>query len=215
MSMIEVWESNINDELLFWRRWCETEGEIWPDDYIFRQNPLNELQSKYLKYINEDSKILDCGSGMFTVLGRNLNGKRLDIICIDALANEFDSIRKDLNLPDIDKILPMKVEDLDRSFGEFDFVHAQNCIDHSIDPVQCFKNMVDTCQNGGYVYTCHEINEGKNENYNGLHKWNFYNNNGFCVSDREANETNLSELFKNHIQEIFVENGWITFIIKK
>lgn len=212
-----IWSNNLSNEVAFWDRWCKTKGELWPDDYLFRLNQNNELQEKFKPYIKEDSKILDCGSGMFSVLGRNLYGKKLDITCIDALAREFNIIRQNNSIPDIDNVLNMDIESISKCMYPdiFDFVHAQNCLDHSFDPVLCFNNMLLVCKPGGFIYTHHEINEGKNENYDGLHQWNFYDNDGFCVSNKEGIEINISELFIEHEQETIINRGWITFIIKK
>lgn len=215
--MIEIWEKNISDEIAFWDRWCATQGELWHDDYLFRLNPNNEIQEKYKKYINSESKILDCGSGMYSVLGRNYEGIQLDICCVDALADEFEKLRNKYKLPEIDLLIGCTIENLKSGINNryFDFVHAQNCLDHSYNPVLCFKNMLHVCKPGGYVYTHHEINEGKNENYNGLHQWNFYEDDGFYVSDKNGNSICISEIFQDHKQFTEVNHGWITFIIKK
>jgi SAM-dependent methyltransferase len=216
-TMKEQWNENLKSEVAFWERWCATKGEKWPDDFQFRINPDNELQEKYKPYINQDSKILDVGSGVYTILGRNLDAKPLKIICTDPLAPEYKKLKAKYSLPEIDVILDMPAEKIDvkRHIEHFDFVHAQNSLDHSFNPVQAFKNMLKVCKPGGYVYTCHEINEGKNENYKGLHQWNFYEDDGFHVSDKDGNAICLSELFKEHKQITEVNQGWITFIIQK
>jgi ubiquinone/menaquinone biosynthesis C-methylase UbiE len=214
----ETWTTNCQDEVEFWRRWCKTEGEIWHDNYLFRMDRHNKLQEQYHKYVNEHSLILDCGSGMYSVLGRYLNGKRLTMECIDALADQFIEIRKEFNLPDIDLVKTIDIENLNCFFqpNSFNFVHAQNCLDHSYDPLKCFANMMEVCMPGGHVYTHHEINEGQNEEYNGLHQWNFFEkDNCFYMSNREGEEVNISKIYEAHFHEIIVDSGWITFIIKK
>ena len=215
--MKKEWENNLKSEIAFWERWCATQGEQWHTDFMFRVNPDNKIQDKYCPFVDENSKILDVGSGVYTILGRNFKGKRLDIVCTDPLADEYKKLKLKYNLPEIDTILKVSAESLaiKKFIEKFDFVHAQNCLDHSFNPVLAITNMLKVCKPGGYVYTHHEINEGKNENYKGLHQWNFYEDDGFYVSGKDGNAVCISEMFKEHHQITEVHQGWITFIIQK
>src|SRR5205823_14175422 len=71
-----VWQAKgVDPELSFWRRWLESKGMHWPDDYRRRLDPnalLDELPlSCYIGQLPDDSvSILDVGAGPLTYLGK-------------------------------------------------------------------------------------------------------------------------------------------------
>jgi SAM-dependent methyltransferase len=55
----------------------------------------------------------------------------------------------------------------------FDFAYACNCLDHAIDPVACYQQMLAVLKPGCSLVSFHEANEAEHQRYAGLHQWNF------------------------------------------
>jgi hypothetical protein len=209
------WNDGIADELSFWNDWYETKGCTWPDDYKFRINPDTEIQSRISEHlVNGNEKIMDVGAGPLTILGKNWKGKKLNIRACDALAVSYAKINERHAINPIIVTEECKAEELVVKYGycSFNIIHAQNCIDHCIDPVKAIIQMVSLADIKGIILLRHEVNEGKNEGYKGLHQWDFYEKNGdFMISGKgmDCNITRLLKydaLVKTKVQSGYIEN---------
>lgn len=171
----------VGSELKFWDTWFKSKGLHWPDDYRFRLDMQTELQDWIVPYLpNEEVSqlsILDVGSGPLTLLGKNLNGKPLNIQCCDALGKFYRFLLTEYGIEIPAALLPFEceMESLGQHYrlNQFDLVHAQNCVDHSYDPLMAIHEMISVCKPGGKVLLRHEQNEAEREGYQGLHQWNF------------------------------------------
>lgn len=194
------WTNALPSELKFWDDWFKTKGLDWPQDYAERIDPTTEICQRVASYLKTGNElILDVGAGPLTVLGKMWKGERLSITACDALGSHYKSIMDKYGIAPIVETEQCKAEDLVLKYGmgEFDLVHAQNCIDHCEDPVRAIFEMVSVCRKGGTVLLRHEINEGKNENYQGLHQWDFYcDNNSFMISGKDST-VNMTRLLAN------------------
>jgi len=90
--------------------------------------------------------------------------------------------------------LSCEAERLVERFGEssFDLVYAQNCLDHSYDPLLAIRQAVAVVKPGCYVYLRHEQNEAIKERGRGLHKWNFRAVGGDFVIERAEHTANVT-----------------------
>jgi SAM-dependent methyltransferase len=194
----EKWNEGIPEELKFWESWFETYGYIWPDDYKFRIDPETELQADIAELLNQtlpDSQmhllsILDMGAGPLTFLGKKFHGKDLNLMPVDALADQYDEmLARHGIVPPIrtDKWKSEDIADLPGEFGKFNMIVAQNTLDHSIDPLKAILGMRSKLLPGGIIYLKHFINEGERGGYGGLHQWNFYME-GECMMLRSQEE---------------------------
>eukprot|EP00747_Dinoflagellata_sp_TGD_P037788 gnl/TRDRNA2_/TRDRNA2_139290_c0_seq1.p1 gnl/TRDRNA2_/TRDRNA2_139290_c0~~gnl/TRDRNA2_/TRDRNA2_139290_c0_seq1.p1 ORF type:complete len:171 (+),score=16.98 gnl/TRDRNA2_/TRDRNA2_139290_c0_seq1:54-515(+) len=75
---------------------------------------------------------------------------------------------------------PIRVESVDAErlltrFKEasFDLIHSANALDHAWDPMAAIESMLDLLRPRGVVYLIHHRNEGADENYTMLHRWDF------------------------------------------
>lgn len=219
----------IDSELKFWDDWFRTKGLDWPEDYLFRIDPETELQEYLRPYLQgEESKeqgeigmkmILDVGSGPLTILGKRLDGVKLNIVCADPLANEYKSLLQKYEVlkqvQDDYHCFSCAMENIAQLFVEtqFDLVHAQNCVDHSYDPVRAVCEMICVCKPGGTVFLKHERNEAENEAYSGLHQWNFDCVDGkFVISgadERTVMDDYLASVFDGLEIETRLEEGYV------
>lgn len=218
-----IWQTNLNTEIAFWEKYIGTKGgDQWREDFQRRLDPNAPLDADIAALLPAgDSKILDVGAGPLSVLGKTAEGKNIALTAVDPLAPAYDELlaKYDVNPPV--RTVYCKAEELRELFDadQFDLVHAQNCIDHSFNPLRAFEQMVEVARPGGYIIARHEINEGENENYVGLHQWNFFAENGeFLISDRAGKTVNVSRQLNGRAEvECDTEalDGWLFIKMKK
>jgi SAM-dependent methyltransferase len=139
--------------------------------------------------------VLDVGAGPLTIVGKCFRGTRILLSAVDPLAQHYDRLLEKYGLIPPVRTLFGKAEDVAAQFPNdgFDLVHARNCLDHGIDPFHAVSQMLTLAKPGGFVYLKHHPNEGLNEQWHGLHQWNFSmsGSGDFIISsrDREVNVT--------------------------
>jgi SAM-dependent methyltransferase len=169
----------LRDEVQFWRDWFSTKGLQWPEDYKERLDPQYPIQGHIARYIDllqqDPVSILDVGSGPLTKLGKLHVNKEIRITAVDLLAPHYDRVLTDFGISPLVRTIFGDAAKLLQQFGEdkFDIVHGQNSIDHTEDPIQAIRQMIAVTKPGGFVVLFHVENEGKNEGYKQLHKWDF------------------------------------------
>lgn len=219
------WQKFIKYELQFWDDYFRTKGLQWKNNYSLRLNPDLPLQERIVQLLpahKEKIQILDVGAGPLTYLGKKCSGKKIFIIPIDPLAEEYDKILKKYNVVPLIRTQKLSAENLTTRFPEscFDLVFARNCIDHAYNPEHAILQMIHVVTKGGYVLMEHRENEAEKESYRGLHQWNFsLDNSGNFIITSKNNKLNFSEKYKNICKidcELDTENDWlITKILKK
>jgi SAM-dependent methyltransferase len=132
--------------------------------------------------------ILDVGAGPLTYLGKKYEGKHVNITAVDPLSDEYDRILDKYQIQPLVRTQKLAAEDLTKRFpsGTFDLVFARNCIDHAYNPKRAILQMIEVVKSGRYVLLEHRPNEAENENYSGLHQWNFSlsTNGDFLISSK-------------------------------
>lgn len=172
-------ERQLAKELHFWRRWLRSEGLSWPEDYAMRFDPAAPVQQHLSRVIGrvarQEVKILDVGAGPVTVIGKLHPTKTLSITATDPLARDYAELLAKFAVTSLVPTIYASAESLRADLGseKFDIVHAQNSLDHSSDPIAGIEEMLAVTKAGGFVVLLHEENEGKNELYYALHKWDF------------------------------------------
>jgi SAM-dependent methyltransferase len=123
----------------------------------------------------EEVTILDVGAGPLTWLGYRYPGKKLTIVPVDPLADEYDRLLRNAGLEPPVRTIRVAGEALLEHFqpASFDIAYATNALDHSADPLTIISNMVTVVRPGGAVVLRHKRNEGQSARYSGLHQWNF------------------------------------------
>jgi ubiquinone/menaquinone biosynthesis C-methylase UbiE len=176
----ETWKENLDSEIDFWNRWLMTKGLEWKDDYLYRMDPAAEATGFFKEVlqtvlVDENYKILDVGAGPMTILGKIFNGIKLNITAVDALADIYDKLNWQDSRPGI-ITQQCETEYLSETFDEnlFDLIHARNTLDHHYDVLAAFKNILYVTKKGGLVIISHTENEATNNQWNGLHQWNFF-----------------------------------------
>lgn len=176
------WRGRKRNEVDFWAGWLTGAPgtEQWADDREERLNPETEIRDPVVRKElernpAEEIAILDVGAGPLTWLGYRYPGKRLTIVPVDPLAEEYDELLRDAGLEAPIRTIRVAGEELLEHFGpaSFDIAYATNALDHSADPLTIISNMVTVVRPGGVVILRHKRNEGQSARYSGLHQWNF------------------------------------------
>jgi len=222
------WKAGIDSEINFWDSYFRTKGLKWSDDYQSRFDPELPLQARVASLLPaalSEVNILDVGAGPLTYLGKKLHGKNINISAVDPLADEYDKILKKYKINPLIHTKKCDAEKLEKVFprNAFDLVFARNCIDHSYCPEKAIISMINILKKNCYVLLEHIPNEAENENYKGLHQWNFSrSNNGDFLISSKLGEVNMTRKYADLCDiscEIIDEGGngaWlITKILKK
>lgn len=174
--MEDSWAENLPKELYFWKQVMEgTHPNSRHNDWFkFAIKGVDVAPLYLIPYIKSANAILDVGSGPYSVLGKFVHGKELNITLLDPLAEEYVKLFKLLNINPPSLPIAGCGENIDTTVeGKFDFVFSRNALDHCSDPLLVIQNMVDALTPNGIVFIETRINEGINQNYQGLHQWNF------------------------------------------
>jgi len=154
--------------------------EQWASDREARLDPDTNIRDPLVRAELERSpaeevSILDVGAGPVTWLGYRYPGKKLIIVPVDPLADEYDRLLRDAKLDPPIRTVRVAGEALAEHFGarRFDIAYATNSLDHSADPFTIISNMAAVVRPGGVVLLRHKRNEGDSARYGGLHQWNF------------------------------------------
>ena len=100
--------------------------------------------------------------------------------------------------------------------GSFDIVYAQNSLDHAARPQKAIEQMLRVAKRGGYVLLSHAVDEGVNEGYAGLHRWNFSERNGDFVIWHPRESINITALHRDACEtKTTVADGFVFVEMRK
>jgi SAM-dependent methyltransferase len=208
---LDNWKNGKPEELKFWDTWLSSKGGFWKEhgydwteDFKTRMDPesilqdyvANEIIARYIRF----PLILDVCAGPLTILNKKMDGERLNIFCIDALAMEYDEMLMRYEINPLIRTLYGEAENFKMDYF-FDVIHCSNGLDHSYDPIAAIVNMITHLNTNGVIILKHFIREGARGNYGGLHQWNFFEKDGhFIISDSEGNEINVTMSMINYFR---------------
>jgi len=186
-------------EIKFWEKWlCQRDGK-WKDDFAYRISPDSLVMGFHKEIIDSiglaEVNVLDVGAGPMTAIGKRHPGKKIIITATDPLADDYNlMLDKHKIVPPV-RTVSVSAEELASIYcgKKFDWINAQNSLDHAVDPISVIEGISALLSNNGVLSLFHEINEGLEEGYRGFHKWNFVPcDNGFAVWNPQR-----KEIFKN------------------
>lgn len=189
--------------------------------YWGKSMPLNKrIQQQLEIFNNKKLRLLDVGCGPFPKSGIYHPDYKVTRILVDALANKYHELLHEHSInTSAQKIINYKVEEIGELFkpGSFEVIFAKNTLDHTYNPINAIKNLINLLSDDGVAIFDHFIQEGKYTNYFGLHQWNFSIENGdFYISNKEKNIIQNMNTYLNSFQiESFYEENKIITIIRK
>lgn len=160
-----------------------------PAEWQDCRDPNLELQEEFKALIpaapGSVVRILDVGAGPLTRVGKRWEGRQLEVVPTDALAEQYMALMKKYSVTPPVPVTYALGEKLLEKFtpDSFDLAYASNSLDHTYDPVAAIGQMLAVVKPQHYVYLKHTANEGLNQRYHGLHQWNFDIRDGDFVVD--------------------------------
>jgi SAM-dependent methyltransferase len=189
-------------ERLFWKRCIASGGKKHTDWYrtaLQTDKPLSPFHRQFIDNLpGKHIRILEVGAGPMTVLGSNHPSKVISIVATDLLAAYYETLLAKKGITPPVKTVWADAESLSQTFPlrSFDYVTANNCIDHCENPIGAIHEMLSVVKAGHFVSLRHRENEGQREKYLGLHKWNFGFHQGTPILCNKNHRYDLSELAK-------------------
>lgn len=222
-----IWQEAKTNELEFWQKVLTEQGWLWPEDFQNRINPNLPLQEYITQYldpkIQEPALILDAGAGPLTVLGKSWDKRQIKITAVDCLGDEYNLKLKEHEIVPLIRTEQCEVECLLQKFptNQFDLAHIRNALDHSYDPILGLLQMIAVVKPGGYVILAHNVNEAENENYEGMHQWNFCaehdeQNRDFVIWNRSL-RIGVNQLLKSiaDLESLTQQDHFVMVVFKK
>ncbi len=172
------WAAGIPEERRFWAGWIASRGGQWPEDFLWRMNPVAPLwpfPTEVATALGQSAlRLLDVGAGPVTSLGGVLPGVALAVTAVDPLASLYAELLAEHGVvpPTPTRFATMEELSLFFPAGHFDLVHCRNALDHAADPLLGIRQMLAVTRVGGAVALDHFPNEGEREAYAGFHQWN-------------------------------------------
>jgi SAM-dependent methyltransferase len=80
--------------------------------------------------------------------------------------------------------------------ASFDFVYSQNSLDHAARPHIAIAQMLEMAKPGSYAVLVNTRDEAVNENYAGLHQWNFTERSGEFIVWNPACTMNITQMLR-------------------
>jgi SAM-dependent methyltransferase len=213
------WRRRAGDETRYW------EDALTADDareaFSERLDPEAPLEDDSLiRAVDEVDaevvEILDVGSGPLTSVGKTHRDRRLKIVAVDPLADDYARILREAGIDA--PVVPVACggEEIAEHLGEdsFDVAYALNALDHCADPMLVLDNMRRVVRPGGRIALTHMRNEGERNGYFGIHFWNLDCQDGrFVVWNRDERHDVAAELGDVEI-DCWLGAGWVSCLIR-
>ena len=195
-----IWKQGIDHEVTFWRAWLSGRGGEFAEDFARRMDPnlpVARHLNRVLHHVTApEIRVLDVGAGPLTAVGKRYRRRPVRITAVDPLADLYDDLLREAGVQPPVRTTWCHGELLLERFrpASFHLAYSQNALDHSYDPVAVIEQMVALTQPGHFVVLEHRRNEGENEEYHGLHQWNFDIEHGHFVIWNAQRRTDMTKL---------------------
>lgn len=209
-------------ERWFWRRCLASGGrghETWYELALAPRKELSPFHRQFVDALPERQvRVLEVGSGPITVLGTRHPFKEITVVATDVLAPQYARMLARRGIVAPVTTVWADAERLAETFpaSSFDYVTANNCIDHCENPVRAIEHMLTVVKPGHSVSLRHRENEGLHQRYLGLHQWNFALCGGLPVLFNRKLRFDLVEIAKPWGRlTTFAEPGHVVFAVRR
>ncbi len=198
--------SGAEEEVAFWRGAFERYKNDPSKSYIgVKLDPDRPLQGEIAERVRisvdgeqKIARILDVGCGPLSTVGKKADGLDVELVGLDPLADEYQMLIDEAGLKSPHTSVAGFAEKASEYFGEgsFDYVHAENSLDHVQDAERAVAELQKTCRPDAVFFFRVFVNEGEHNHYSGLHQWNFDSYNGKVIFWRPGQIHFLDEVFQ-------------------
>lgn len=218
-----AWQSAIDGEVSFWRIYFETEGARYPGSYETRLNPQLALQPEIADLLDAPEgatvSLLDVGAGPLTFLGRTDPRWTIELTAVDALGNQYQALIDEFGITPPVRTQACESEKLSTLLpaDTYDLVAARNTLDHSYDPVLAITEMLRCAKPGAPLLLIHHRNTAEDEDYHGMHQWNFEAVDGTLVVWRPGARTDVGAELAGRatVERSWLDGAWEHVVIRK
>lgn len=218
--MKAAWTSGLPAEVQFWEDFIRTRGLDWPHDFRDRLNPdlpfPPHLRARLVPEPPPGSviRVLDVGSGPLTTLGTRWEGRTVELVPIDPLADRYNELLDQAGITPPNRTRHGEAERLTEYFpeGHFDLAHAVNSLDHSYNPLESIRQMLLVVKPGAYVQLEHAADEAETQKYDGLHQWNFRIESGRLVIWRPGERLDVGAELGGLVSVVSINNAHPTWV---
>ena len=205
-------------EISFWKQFVQSDRFLngWLSNE--KTPELNNLVYMFLLG-QPDAKVLDCGSGVVSILHGTV--KPGNLVATDILGKEYSKI---FNFFDNGFKPPLAIGCEDLPFIEnYDVVHISNALDHVQNPQAAYNAMYRAVKPGGFLIVQGFVNEGTHEDWTGFHQWDLdlweYDQRELflCIQDKQGTQTILSQnpYFARKIHIDLLGRDWLIWVTRK
>ena len=163
--------------------------------------------------------VLDVGAGASFCTGNLSHGKEIDIHYIDPLAAYYNKVIQRTRPRHFPLVEFGAIEQLSAFYpnGDVAFIHVQNALDHSRQPVQGIVECVRCLSIGGILYLKHFPNEAERENYRGFHQYNIDTQEGALVIWNKTEQHSINRLLEGftNVEVMTSDIGEVIAVIRK
>lgn len=213
LSSRDRWSKRASDEARYWRDALRSPDAAsgFADRLDFGKAITGTALRRALEELEAtEISILDVGSGPLTSVAGTYPGKRIEVVAIDPLADEYVEILREAGIDA--PVLPIacRGEQILEKYspGTFDIAFIANALDHSADPLVVLENMLGVVKPAGRVVLWHLRNEGERNNYFGIHFWNIECRDGrFVIWNRETSHDVTALLSDRFDVECWASDG--------
>jgi SAM-dependent methyltransferase len=219
----EAWRAAIDGEVAFWRVYFETKGERYPGSYAERTDPDLPLDPDIAALIDAPHgatvRLLDVGAGPLTFLGRTHPGWTIEITAVDALGEQYAALIDEFGVTPPVTTRACESEKLTTLLPRdaFDLVAARNTLDHSYDPVLAISEMARCAKPGAPLLLIHHRNTAEDEQYHGMHQWNFEATDTTLVVWRPGTRTDVVDALDGLVEfdRRRVDGAWEHVVLRR
>jgi len=191
----------LSTEVLFWWKWLrEPRSSKLRAELLDPAQPLApEIVDVVDRLGGARVRILEVGAGPLTTIGQRHPAREvaIEIVSTDVLAPTYARLLRRRGMTPVVPTVYADAERLTETFalGSFDVVFAGNCVDHMERPILAIEQMLEVVRAGGSVLLVHFIDEGKKQDYAGLHAWNLREENGTLIVANDRERIDVGEHF--------------------
>ena len=185
-------------EEIFWGRWMSRQRDRMAE-LLAPDRPFPPELFRYVEHVGHDPiDVLEVGAGPFTAFGASHPTRRFNITPTDVLAPRYDRLLARRKIDPPLRTIHADAERLVAQFGAgaFDLVFAANCVDHMERPLLALGQMISVARKGAFIVLNHEVNEGVEQEYAGLHQWNLNEEGGHFIIWNEEERHDVTELLR-------------------
>ena len=216
-----AWLSGVDRELAWWRSYFSNEGLNDPASYHERLDPGAPLQPHLVAALPQRPpgatfRILDCAAGPATTVGKMLNDRRIEVIAVDALADQYREMLDEIALMPPVPTISCEVEHLDKQFApkSFDLVHMRFALDHCYNPIEALRQMTRVTRDDGAVLIEH-YRDASEVAFEGLRQWDLRPEPGDLLVANADQSFSVRDTFPDVQVNIEFSPTWLTLTLRR